>query len=66
MDRETLRDNLLTIQEAIDNKKKIAFMFNGYSCEKELIPIRENKDIVSPYYIVANSGKILFISLQRN
>lgn len=65
MDRETLRDNLLTIQEAIDNKKKITFMFNGYSCEKDLIPIRENKDIVSPYYIVANSGKYYLLACKE-
>ena len=60
-----MRDNLLTIQEAIDNKKKIAFMFNGYSCEKELIPIRENKDIVSPYYIVANGGKYYLLACKE-
>ena len=40
-------------------------MFNGYSCEKELIPIRENKDIVSPYYIVANSGKYYLLACKE-
>lgn len=65
VDRETLKNNLLTIQKAIDNGKKVAFIFNGYSRDKKLIPIRHHKDIVSPYYIVANSGKYYLLACKE-
>lgn len=64
-DREQLRINLLTIQKAIDNNVQISFRFNGYTYQKKLEPIRDRKDIVSPYYIVASSGRYYLLACKE-
>lgn len=61
-DRDRLRKNLLLIQRAIDDGVQIAFRFNGYDHRKQLQPVRESKDIVSPYYIVANGGRYYLLA----
>lgn len=61
-DREQLRRNLLTIQKAIDNNVQISFRFNGYTYQKKLEPIRDRKDMVSPYYIVASGGRYYLLA----
>ena len=61
-DRERLRENLLLIQRAIDDRVKIAFRFNGYDRRRELVPVRAEKDIVSPYYLVANGGRYYLLA----
>lgn len=60
--REQLRENLLILQEAIDNGVEVSFRFNGYSHKKELVPLRDWKDTVSPYYIVANGGRYYLLA----
>lgn len=62
VDRELLRDNLITIQKAIDNNVQIRFRFNGYTYQKKLEPVREEKDVVSPYYIVASGGRYYLLA----
>lgn len=64
-DRELLKTNLLTIQKAIDSNVQILFRFNGYTHKKKLEPIREKKDIVSPYYIVASNGKYYLLACKE-
>lgn len=61
-DRGQLRENLLLIQQAIDSGVQISFRFNGYDHEKRLQPVREVKDTVSPYYIVANGGRYYLLA----
>lgn len=56
-DRELLRENLLTIQQAILDGVQIAYRFNGYTKDKKLAPMRDYKRQASPYYIVANDGR---------
>lgn len=65
VDREQLRGNLLLIQEAIDHKVQIRFRFNGYNRNKELEPLRAEKDTVSPYYIVANGGRYYLLACKE-
>lgn len=65
MDREQMRVNLLMIQKAIDNNVQIAFRFNGYTYRKKLEPIRDGKDIVSPYYIVASGGRYYLLACKE-
>lgn len=65
VDRELLKTNLLTIQKSIDNNVQILFRFNGYSYEKKLEPVRDKKDRVSPYYIVASSGKYYLLACKE-
>lgn len=64
-DREQLRINLLTIQQAIDNNVQIAFRFNGYTYQKKLEPVRDKKDTVSPYYIVASAGRYYLLACKE-
>jgi predicted DNA-binding transcriptional regulator YafY len=61
-DRETLKNNLLVLQKAIQKNIQVAFHFNGYSKDKKMIPTDQRKTMVSPYYIVANSGKYYLLA----
>lgn len=65
VDRKQLSANLLTIQRAIDNNVQISFWFNGYNCQKKLEPVREKKDTVSPYYIVASGGRYYLLACKE-
>ncbi|GAA4077092.1 WYL domain-containing protein [Amphibacillus indicireducens] len=65
VDRDILRDNLLTIQQAIDDNVQISFQFNGYNHKKELKPVRDKRDTVSPYYIVANGGRYYLLACKE-
>lgn len=62
MDREQLRMNLLTIQKAIDARVQVSFRFNSYTRRKKLAPVRDEKDTVSPYYIVASGGRYYLLA----
>ena len=61
-DRETLRENLLVLQKAIDRRLKVAFFFCGYDHNKKLRKLRPCKDVLSPYYLVANSGRYYLLA----
>lgn len=65
IDRNLMRENLLTIQHAIDNKVQISFCFNGYNYRKKLQPVRKGKDVVSPYYIVASGGRYFLLACKE-
>lgn len=64
-DRGLLKQNMWTIQKAIDNNVQIRFQFNGYTCKKKLEPIRKEKDTVSPYYIVASGGRYYLLACKE-
>ena len=57
-----LRENLRTIQKAMDHNAQIRFQFNGYTYEKKLEPASEIKYTLSPYYIVASGGKYYLLA----
>ncbi len=57
-----LRENLLLIQRAIDDRVKLSFWFNGYDRNGELVPVHPEKTVVSPYYIVANGGRYYLLA----
>ena len=63
--QELLRENLLTIQKAIDRNVQISFMYNGYNKDKVLVPKLNKKVTVSPYYIVANEGKYYLLACKE-
>lgn len=65
VDKEILRKNLLTIQQAIDDGVQISFIFNGYNREKQLVANHSNKDTVSPYYIVASGGRYYLLACKE-
>lgn len=64
-DKEVLRKNLLTIQQAIDDNVQISFVFNGYNREKQLVANHNYRDVVSPYYIVASSGRYYLLACKE-
>ena len=55
----------MLIQRAIDDKVRIRFRFNGYNRNRELEPVRTEKDTVSPYYIVANGGRYYLLACKE-
>jgi predicted DNA-binding transcriptional regulator YafY len=61
-DWELVRENLLRLQEAIDSRRKVSFRFRGYNCRRELVPVRPERDIVSPYYCVAYGGRYYLLA----
>lgn len=65
VDKERMRENLKMIQRAIDERVQISFRFYGYNWRKELEPVREEKDTVTPYYLVANGGKYYLLACKE-
>ena len=65
VDRETLKNNLQTIQKAINNNVQIAFYFNGYNHRKKLEHVRPMKDVISPYYVVADAGRYYLLACKE-
>ena len=61
-DIQQLRDNLRTIQQAIDENVEIKYRFNGYTREGKLAPAGDYERFASPYYIVANDGKYYLLA----
>jgi len=59
---ERLRENLLLIQRAIDDGVKLSFQFNGYNRDGALVPVRPEKTVVSPYYMVADGGRYYLLA----
>lgn len=60
--KELLRENLITIQQAIKDRVQIEYQFNGYSHNKKLTPMGNYKRRVSPYYIVADNGRYYLLA----
>lgn len=65
VDKEHVRANLLTIQDAIEHERQIEFTYCKYNKDKKLISSRETKDRVSPYYILANAGKYYLLACKE-
>lgn len=53
--------SLDSINDAIADKKKIAFIYNSIGTDFKIHPRREEPYIVNPYQIVANNGKFYLI-----
>ncbi len=65
LNRDVVRGNLATIQTAIDDRVQISFKFNGYTVNKQLKPTSDFTHTLSPYYIVANSGKFYLLGCKE-
>lgn len=61
-DRNLLRENLITIQQAIQDGVQFSYRFNGYTKDKKLSPMGDYVRKASPYYIVANDGRYYLIA----
>lgn len=62
---EKLRENLLTIQRAIEGRWKISFFFNAYQRDKQLHRVRETRDVLSPYYMAASGGRYYLLACKE-
>ena len=49
------------LNDAIDKKKKVSFVYNTYGTDFQLHPKRKELYIVNPYQIVANNGRYYLI-----
>ena len=50
------------LNDAIDKKKKVSFVYNSYGTDFQLHPRRKEPYIVNPYQIVANNGRYYLIA----
>ena len=50
-----------TLNEAIDQKKQVEFIYNSYGTDFKLHPRREEPYLVNPYQLVANNGRYYLI-----
>ena len=63
---QNIKINLRILQQAIEDGVMVQFYFNGYNHEHELERIKREKDLVSPYYLVANGGKYYLLACKEN
>ena len=49
------------LNDAIDQRKKVSFVYNSYGTDMKLHPRRQEPYIVNPYQIVANNGRYYLI-----
>lgn len=59
------------LSDAIERRKKVSFVFNGYDYEKKLSPLRDKKGeiivhTVTPYHVVMYNGKYYMIANHDN
>ena len=50
-----------TLNDAIEKKRKVRFMYNSYGTDFRLHPRRQEKYLVNPYQMVANNGRYYLI-----
>ena len=50
-----------TLNDAIEEKKKVSFIYNCYGTDFKLHPRRDEPYIVNPYHMVANNGRYYLI-----
>lgn len=50
-----------TLNDAIDQGKKVRFMYNSYGTDFKLHPRRKEKYLVNPYQMVANNGRYYLV-----
>lgn len=66
IDRTFINQNIWIIKTAIINNKQIVFTFNGYGKDGNLIPVREKKYVVNPYYVVLYHQKYYMLCTHGN
>ena len=50
-----------TLNDAIDERKKVSFIYNRYGTDFKLHPKRKEPYIVNPYQLIANNGRYYLI-----
>ena len=62
VDNEYYRKNIKTIENAIENGVRVAFYYNGINEDGKLERQSLSKEIISPYYLVADNGKYYVVA----
>ena len=62
VDNDYYRKNIKTIENAIENGVRVTFYYNGIDSEGKLERQSLSKEIISPYYLVANNGKFYVVA----
>jgi len=60
-DNAAVMHSLDTLNDALEQGKKISFIYNSYGTDFKLHPRKEHEYIVSPYDMVANNGHFYLI-----
>ena len=56
--------NIEILDEAITQKKKVAFIYLDYDIKKQLVPRREKKYVVSPYGMVCENEQYYLVNIR--
>jgi hypothetical protein len=64
-DRESLANNLKTLQYAVNNLAQVRFRFNRYNADHELVPTSEYMHELSPYHLVIYHDNYYCIGLKK-
>ena len=64
-DRESLANNLKTLQYAVNNLAQVRFRFNRYNADHELVPTSEYMHELSPYHLVVYHDNYYCIGLKK-
>lgn len=56
-DNKQVMLNLDALNDAIEQERKVSFIYNSYGADLKLRPRREEPYIVNPYQMVANNGR---------
>ena len=65
-DRESLANNLKTLQYAVNNLAQVRFRFNRYNADHELVPTSEYMHELSPYHLVVYHDNYYCIGLKKD
>jgi len=64
-DKESLANNLKTLQYAVNNLAQVRFRFNRYNADHELVPTSEYMHELSPYHLVVYHDNYYCIGLKK-
>lgn len=58
--------NIDQINYAIQKDKQISFVYNKYGKDKKLIPRKEEKYVINPYFMINSKGKYFLVCNKNN
>ena len=63
MDNKQLMYVIGVIEDAIENEKKISFIYNDYDTDFKLRLRREKRYIMNPYQLIINNGRYYLLEI---
>lgn len=65
VDTSNLRENLSAIHEAVTRNVQLSFTFNRYGKNGKLVPVRADRYVANPYYVVCYGLKYYLLATHR-